>query len=59
MVAATFSDARIAAGESAEGLFPRFLKSMTDTRTQGRRDIRLQTPLLPKTQAEELPFGGW
>jgi hypothetical protein len=40
-------------------LFARFLKSMTETRTQGRRDIRLQTPLLPKTQAEELPFGGW
>jgi hypothetical protein len=61
MVAATFGDARIAAGESAApSFFGRVLEAMIETRAQrARRDIRMHTQLLPKTEAEELPFGGW
>lgn len=63
MVATTFGDARIAAGESAtlgQNFFGRVLKAMIEARTQqARREIRMHTQLLRESQTEELPFGGW
>jgi hypothetical protein len=63
MVAVTYGDARIAAGESTaprQSFFARLLKAMIEARTQqARREIRMHTQLLPKSQTEELPFGGW
>ncbi|HEY2756296.1 MAG TPA: hypothetical protein VGJ01_11210 [Pseudolabrys sp.] len=63
MVAATFDDARVAAGESTapgQSFFARVLKAMIEARTQqARREIRMHTQLLRESQTEELPFGGW
>jgi hypothetical protein len=61
MVAVTFGDARIAAGESTapgQSLFARVFKAMIEARAQqARRELRTHTQL--KSQTEELPFGGW
>lgn len=61
MVAVTYGTARVAVGAAPHKSFlARLIDAMIEARTQqARREIRMHTQLLPKPQAEELPFGGW
>jgi hypothetical protein len=60
MVAVTYGTARVAAGTAPrESVFTRLIAMIESRTQQARREFRARTQSQAKSQAEELPFGGW
>ena len=60
MVAVTIGTARVVAGTAPRESVLARLIAMIELRTQlARREFRAHTQSQAKSQAEELPFGGW